>query len=101
MMLPDRRRPWRRVVTHLADPISRIALAMPSESSPAVRDGDDLPTSAAFLDERSKLPAVLQPVYDELVREYRFHAVIHYRQPFVSYKILRSLVLAGWHQKSD
>ena len=50
--------------------------------------------------EREKLPEELRPVFDQLVEEYRFHATIFHRAPFVSPKVLAALVRDGWRQTS-
>jgi hypothetical protein len=59
----------------------------------------DLPRSGAYHAERETLPLHLRPVYDSLVESYRFHAVVHYRTPFVSYKVLADLVREGWRRQ--
>lgn len=55
-----------------------------------------MPTSAAYADERNKVPPELWSAYDALVADYRHFAFVHHSQPFVSYKVLASLALAGW-----
>lgn len=47
-------------------------------------------------EEREKLPEDLQPFFDQLVTEYRFHCAKHYGRELVSYKVLADLVRDGW-----
>jgi hypothetical protein len=54
------------------------------------------PKSPQYLEERERLVPELRPVYDALVDAYRFQAFVHYRTPFVSYKVLAGLVREGW-----
>jgi len=54
------------------------------------------PVSAQYQAERDRLEPELRPTYDALVESYRFHAFVHHRQPFVSYKVLAALVRDGW-----
>jgi len=61
----------------------------------------DFHKSAAYLSERDNLPPALHAAYDSLVESYRFHAVVHHRHPFVSYKVLASLVLEGWRLEAE
>ncbi len=68
---------------------------VPPEATPG------MPTSASFLQEREKLPSGLRATYDALVESYRFHAFVHHTHPFVSYKVLASLVRDGWRQDVD
>jgi hypothetical protein len=53
------------------------------------------------LEEREKLPEELQEPYDALVEAYRYYAIVHYRHPFVSYKVLAELVRDGWRLSSN
>jgi hypothetical protein len=69
--------------------------------SPAQGDSPEPPKSASFFAEREKLPPELRPIYDGLVDSYRFHATMHHNHPFVSYKVLASLVLDGWRQDAE
>lgn len=64
-------------------------------------DTPGMPTSASFLQEREKLPSGLRTTYETLVEAYRFHAFIHHNHPFVSYKVLASLVRDGWKRDVD
>lgn len=50
---------------------------------------------------RSQLPEDLQPVFDRLVEEYRFHALRIHGHPFVSYKVLAALVEDGWQPPEE
>jgi len=42
------------------------------------------------------LPLDLQPIYLQLVAEYRFHCIEKYGIPFVSYQVLADLIVDGW-----
>jgi hypothetical protein len=57
----------------------------------------DFHESKGYLSERDLLPATLHAAY---VESYRFHAFVHHRHPFVSYKVLASMVLEGWRLKA-
>jgi hypothetical protein len=58
---------------------------------------DDKPKRSPKDDEaRNSLPAELQPVYDELVADYRWATVKRYGQGYVAYSVLADLVRAGW-----
>ena len=50
---------------------------------------------------RRTLPEDLVPIFDALVEEYRFFAVIHHRAPFVSYVVLADLVRSGWRPSGE
>ena len=54
------------------------------------------PSSVMYREERDRLPSDLQPIFDSLVESYRYHALVHHHQPFVSYKVLSALVREGW-----
>lgn len=54
------------------------------------------PLSPSHQEARDALPDVLRPVFDALVEDYKFAAVMHHRSPFVSYKVLADLVRGGW-----
>lgn len=56
----------------------------------------ELPNSEAYFIARNTLPEDLWPVFEDLVRWYRYFATFHYSHPFVSYKILADLVREGW-----
>jgi hypothetical protein len=64
-----------------------------SDKKPTPRDGH---MSARYLSKREDLPPALHAAYDFLVDSYRFYAFVHDRHPFVSYKVLASLILEGW-----
>lgn len=65
------------------------------------RNLGDLPSSAAYTEERDRLPETLRKEYDSLVHWYRYLATRHYSHPFVSYKILADLIREGWRQSAD
>jgi hypothetical protein len=52
--------------------------------------------SPACLLEREKLPPELRPDFDSLVAMYRYYALVHHKQAFVSYKVLADLIREGW-----
>ena len=45
---------------------------------------------------RESLDESLRPIFDELVDDYRHHAVMLTGQPWVAYKIIAKLVETGW-----
>lgn len=49
----------------------------------------------------SKLPEDLKPIFEQLVDEYKYHALLLHGHPFVSYKVLGALVEAGWRPTDD
>lgn len=51
--------------------------------------------------EREKLPSELRPYFDSLVETYKYHALLSHGFPYVSYKILASLVRDGWRRTAD
>jgi len=53
-------------------------------------------TSPKSLAARNTLPEELQPIYDQLVEEYAFHALQLYGRPWVAYAIIAELVKDGW-----
>ena len=57
--------------------------------------GDRKP-SPKFIEARDTLPAKLRPIYDQMVEEYAFHALIHYGRGWVAYKVIAALVKDGW-----
>lgn len=62
---------------------------------------EPLPNSEKYVEAREGLPADLQPIFDQLVAEYRFLVFQHYRAPFVSYKVLADLVRNGWRLSAE
>jgi hypothetical protein len=74
---------------------------MADQNPAGENDVDDmLPTSSAFITEREKLPEELWRVFDDLVLQYRYSALMHYSRPFVSYRILSDIVMAGWRRSA-
>jgi hypothetical protein len=71
---------------------------MANASSDPTKNGElpARPSSPQYHQERERLPPKLREAYDSLVESYRFHAFVHYRTSFVSYKVLASLVLEDW-----
>jgi hypothetical protein len=69
---------------------------MANASSDRTESAPGPPKSAQYLKERERLAPELRSVYDALVDAYRFQAFVHYRIPFVSYKVLAGLVREGW-----
>lgn len=45
---------------------------------------------------RESLPAELQPIYNELVKDYRWATSRRYGSGYVAYSMLADLVRAGW-----
>ncbi|GMV98229.1 MAG: hypothetical protein HRF43_12675 [Phycisphaerae bacterium] len=54
------------------------------------------PRSLKNQEARESLPAELQPIYDELVTDYRWATVKRYGTGYVAYSVLADLVRAGW-----
>ena len=52
-------------------------------------------------DIRESLPAELRPIFDQLVRDYRFASTVKHGTPFVSYAVLAELVKMGWRYVGD
>jgi hypothetical protein len=52
--------------------------------------------SPAYTRELEKLPEESHRAYELLVGEYRYHALVNHRHPFVSYKVLAALIREGW-----
>jgi hypothetical protein len=50
---------------------------------------------------RTELPESVRPTFDQLVEEYRFHALLFHGRPFVSYKVLAALVSDGWRPSGE
>lgn len=69
---------------------------MANDSSDPTKATIGPPSSPQYHAERERLEPGLRPTYDLLVESYRFHAFVHHRQPFVSYKVLASLIRDGW-----
>ena len=57
-----------------------------------------LPASEGYRSERERLSPDLRDEFDWLVLDYRYHALVHYAHPFVSYKVLADLVRGGWRR---
>lgn len=57
--------------------------------------------TAAMLSERDKLAPDLRPHFDNLVEAYRYNALLNHGAPYVSYKVLASLIRDGWRQSAD
>lgn len=63
------------------------------------REVDDVATKGPnYLKALSSLPEELQPVYKELVEDYKFHALTRSGRAWVSYEIIADLVKAGWRR---
>ena len=50
---------------------------------------------------RRSISEELQPVFDELVAEYRFSAAQRHGAPYVSYIVLADIVRAGWRRSAE
>jgi hypothetical protein len=50
---------------------------------------------------RASLPDDLKPVFDALVKDYKFAAQVHYGTVLVSYSILANLVRSGWRPSAQ
>ena len=57
---------------------------------------DETPRTEKHETARNSLPQELVPVFDALVKYYKYFATVHHRSPFVSYVVLAELVKAGW-----
>ncbi len=56
--------------------------------------------SPKFIEARNSLPENLRPVYDQMVEQYAFHALVLYGRDWVAYKIIAALVRDGWRPLS-
>ena len=52
--------------------------------------------SEKLTEARESLPEDLRPVFDQMVEEYSFHALVLYGQSWVAYKVIAALVKDGW-----
>lgn len=52
----------------------------------------------AFHNEREALPEHLRPVFDRLVEQYKYYALLHHGKAFVSVKVIANLVRNGWRE---
>jgi hypothetical protein len=50
---------------------------------------------------RNSLPEELQPIFDDFVADYKFHATKRHGAPYVSYIVLADMVRAGWRLAAD
>jgi hypothetical protein len=64
------------------------------------KQSDDVPAKGPkYLAALSSLPEHLRPVYQALVEEYKFHALIRYGKAWVAYDVIADLVKAGWRSE--
>lgn len=56
--------------------------------------------SPAYLRAKELLPTHLHATFDELLQDYKFAAIKHHGQGFVSAVVIAELVLAGWRCSS-
>ena len=54
--------------------------------------------SPNYIREMENLPEGTRIAFESLVGQYRFLALRHHRQAFVSYKVLADLIREGWRQ---
>ena len=53
----------------------------------------------ACLKARNSIPKELRPIFDRMVAEYKFQALLHHGRGYVSYKVIEALVKDGWRPK--
>ncbi len=49
-----------------------------------------------YLEGKNMVPVELQPVFEQLVKEYQFASFKHHGRKFASPKVIAELVLMGW-----
>lgn len=59
------------------------------------------PPSPKFEEARQGLPADLQPIFEELVADYKFATTTCHGRGYVSYAVLAELVRVGWRFMGD
>jgi hypothetical protein len=59
------------------------------------------PLTPKHAEARKALPENLQPIFEDLVADYRWLAAVHHRAPFVSYVVLADLVRNGWRRSGE
>lgn len=57
---------------------------------------DIIKRTPKFMEARDSLPEDLRPIYDQMVEEYRFQALVHYGREYVAYKVVAELIRFGW-----
>lgn len=62
---------------------------------------DERKLTAKHEEARSSLPAELQPIFDEFVADYKFHAMTRHGAPYVSYIVLADMVRSGWRRMDE
>lgn len=50
---------------------------------------------------RNSLPEGLQPIFDELVEDYRFATFRRYGNGYVAYMVLADLIRVGWRHTAE
>jgi Arc/MetJ-type ribon-helix-helix transcriptional regulator len=78
----------------LEDPELQRALAQVGMNT---SDSDDAPARGpGYLRVLATLPEELQPFYQTLVDEYKFHAFVRYGRAWVAYEVIADLIKSGW-----
>jgi hypothetical protein len=49
---------------------------------------------------RNSLPSELVPVFDTMVADYQYTALVCHHAPFVSYAVLAQMVRLGWRRSA-
>jgi len=57
--------------------------------------------SEKLTEARESLPEDLRPIFDQMVEEYSFHALVLYGKSWVAYKVIAALVRDGWRPPSS
>ncbi len=61
----------------------------------------DKKRSAKFLEARGALPSNLWDLYEQLVDEYSYFALLRTGRSWVAYGVIADLLLAGWRPTGD
>ena len=57
--------------------------------------------SEKYIEAKESLREELWPTFESFVDEYYYYTVMHYGRGYVAYKVLASLVEAGWRPTVD
>jgi hypothetical protein len=68
----------------------------PTETKSASDPQSKAAKSASFLAAEMMLPENLQPILEQMVKEYQFAAFKHHGSKMVSPRVIAELILMGW-----
>jgi hypothetical protein len=60
---------------------------------------DERPTRK-YLQARDSLPTKLQPIFDELISQFRYYGKLQGKRPAIPYTIIAALIVSGWRYMS-